>query len=217
MIGMTSILPVSNEPDWLRDARLLQELREWAPAMTREPLQLPPRLQRIAIVGVGGAGKSTLARRVATITGLPLVHLDREFWGPSWAKPTNEAWDARHAQLIARERWICDGNYGRTIAAPAARADLVVELLVPTRVALARVIRRTIATRGADRADLAPDCREGLFRRGTFEFWWYVVTYARRHADEDARRIRSSANGAVVTLRSRRDVDAFLSELAARR
>jgi len=37
---------------------------------------------RIAIVGSPGSGKSTLARQLATITGLPLVHLDMEFWRP---------------------------------------------------------------------------------------------------------------------------------------
>jgi len=38
---------------------------------------------RIMIVGNNGSGKSFLAKKLAVITGLPLVHLDMEFWRPN--------------------------------------------------------------------------------------------------------------------------------------
>jgi adenylate kinase family enzyme len=41
-------------------------------------------VDRVLIVGCGGAGKTTMARRLASITGLPLVHLDRVYWRPGW-------------------------------------------------------------------------------------------------------------------------------------
>jgi len=33
-------------------------------------------VQRVAIIGSGGAGKSQLARELGRITGLPVIHLD---------------------------------------------------------------------------------------------------------------------------------------------
>lgn len=36
-------------------------------------------MKRVAIIGSGGAGKSTLARQVGDATGLPVIHLDREY------------------------------------------------------------------------------------------------------------------------------------------
>lgn len=39
-------------------------------------------MRRVVILGRGGAGKSTLAATVGTATGLPVVELDRHFWGP---------------------------------------------------------------------------------------------------------------------------------------
>ena len=42
--------------------------------------------KRILILGCGGAGKSTLARRLGAATGLPVVHLDGLYWQPGWLK-----------------------------------------------------------------------------------------------------------------------------------
>ena len=39
-------------------------------------------MRRIMIIGCGGAGKSTLARQLGGITGLPVVHLDQIWWSP---------------------------------------------------------------------------------------------------------------------------------------
>ncbi len=38
--------------------------------------------RRIMIIGAPGSGKSRAARRLAEITGLPLIHLDNEYWLP---------------------------------------------------------------------------------------------------------------------------------------
>ena len=41
---------------------------------------------RIAILGGGGAGKSTLTRQLGAALGLPVIHLDRLVFGPGWAR-----------------------------------------------------------------------------------------------------------------------------------
>ena len=48
-----------------------------------------------AIIGPSGAGKSTLARQLGAITGLPVVHLDREFWRAGWVPTPDAEWDER--------------------------------------------------------------------------------------------------------------------------
>ncbi len=39
-------------------------------------------MNRVAVFGNSGAGKSTLSKRLAEITGLPLVHLDSMKYRP---------------------------------------------------------------------------------------------------------------------------------------
>ena len=40
---------------------------------------------KIIIIGSGGSGKSTFAKKLGAVIGLPVIHLDNEFWQPGWA------------------------------------------------------------------------------------------------------------------------------------
>ena len=67
-------------------------------------------MQRVLVIGISAAGKSTFARKLAARTGLPLTHLDGEFWKPGWKVTGHAEWRARIAKLAEREAWILDGN-----------------------------------------------------------------------------------------------------------
>lgn len=41
-------------------------------------------MKRIAIIGSGGAGKSTLARQLGLALKSEVAHLDALFWKPNW-------------------------------------------------------------------------------------------------------------------------------------
>ncbi|MGZ5182746.1 MAG: hypothetical protein ACXWC2_19895, partial [Ramlibacter sp.] len=41
-------------------------------------------LQRTVVIGMSGAGKSRLARRLALLQGAQPVELDALYWGPHW-------------------------------------------------------------------------------------------------------------------------------------
>ena len=70
------------------------------------------RMKRVAIFGNAGGGKSTLARELAAITGLPLAVVDKlEFRVGGEKVPREEFLDA-HAKLLADDEWIIDGFGG---------------------------------------------------------------------------------------------------------
>jgi len=72
-------------------------------------------VRKVLVIGSGGAGKSTFARRLAERTGLPLVHLDLLYWHDGWVPSANAEWDGVVARLVSQDDWIMDGNYGRTL------------------------------------------------------------------------------------------------------
>ncbi|MPQ31347.1 hypothetical protein E4V42_07845 [Clostridium estertheticum] len=58
---------------------------------------------RIMIVGNNGSGKSFLAKKLALIAELPLVHLDIEFWRPNWGMPSKDEWKKGNMELILKK------------------------------------------------------------------------------------------------------------------
>ena len=68
-------------------------------------------MRRVAIFGNAGGGKSTLARKLAELTRLPLYVVDMmQFRAGGAAVPQDEFLKA-HAELLQRDAWIIDG-YG---------------------------------------------------------------------------------------------------------
>lgn len=65
----------------------------------RDPL--PARPRRVAVAGVSGVGKTTLARRIAAVAGIPHTEIDALFHGPDWTTRT-EFLDAREPRLSGR-------------------------------------------------------------------------------------------------------------------
>jgi len=132
-------------------------------------------MQRVLVIGIPGAGKSTFSQALADRTGLPLVHLDKEFWRPGWVETPRPEWRTRVAELVAGERWVMDGNYAASLDLRLPRADTVVWFDYPTARCLVRVLRRIASTHGQVRADMAQGCPERL----DWEFLRYVLAFNR--------------------------------------
>lgn len=167
---------------------------------------------KVLVLGCPGAGKSTLAREIAGLTGLPLIHLDRHYWRPGWRAPDGESWRSEVAALVARPAWVIDGNYGSTLALRLAAADTAVLLDFPVRVCLARVLRRELASLGRVRADMAPGCPE----RFDPAFLIYICRYRRTERERHLAAL-TGFSGQLLTLRRPAEAAALLTELAAAR
>ena len=58
-------------------------------------------MQRVLVMGSSGSGKSTFARRLSEMTGIPFVSLDALFWKPGWVASENTEFGQRVANCAA--------------------------------------------------------------------------------------------------------------------
>ena len=173
-------------------------------------------MQRVAVLGSVGAGKSVLATRIAERTGLPVVHLDVLFWRSGWTPAPRERASRELADAVARDEWILDGNFLGEEGGDARfeRADTVVLLDFPRRTCLWRVLKRAARERGRARADLPEGCTEGVSASVLRWIWSYPLV-ERPRVMQALARVRE--NGvAVHHLRSPADVDRFVERLPPR-
>ena len=164
-------------------------------------------MQRVLVIGSGGAGKSTFATRFGEATGLPVVHLDACYWRPGWDPTPKEEWTRTVDEIAAREAWIMDGNYSGTLDRRLAACDTVIFLDLPRAVCIRRVLWRSLRYWGRSRPDMAPGCPE----RMTLEFVQWVWKYRRKHRPGILLRLEAiAAEKRVIILESTHAVDQFL-------
>ena len=161
--------------------------------------------ERVLIVGCPGAGKSTLARRLGALTGLPVYHLDLLWHRPDRTTVDEETFDRRLDQILARDQWIIDGNYGRTLPQRLARCDEVFFLDYSLEVCLEGARARV----GQQRADL-PWLEETM----NPEFYQWILDYPKERLPRLRARL-ASCEGAfpIHTFHTRSEADAYLASL----
>ena len=153
-------------------------------------------MKRVVILGRGAAGKSTLARQLGEMTGLPVTELDKLFWQPGLAPTRRAEWTELQEQLVRRDGWILDGDLGPhdVVEVRLRAADTVVLL----DFGLARCAWRA-SRRARERAD----------------FWLWVLAYRRDSVPHLRAMISRHASRATVhVLRSPRAVKQFIGTVA---
>lgn len=160
------------------------------------------------MIGSGGAGKSTFARRLGERLGLEVIHLDKVYWRAGWVEPPKDEWRRKVEELLGGEAWVMDGNYSGTLGVRLAACDTVVFLDLPRLVCLWRVLKRALTYRGASRPDMAEGCQE----RVNAEFLLWVWNYRKRSRPKVLALLQEQAHTKrVVRLRSAAEVERFLS------
>ncbi len=130
-------------------------------------------MQRVLIIGPCGAGKSTLAFELGKRLELPVFHMDKLNWKPGWVEGGKYEIRRQLIDIVNRDRWLIDGNYGGTLAERLMRADTVLYLDFPISLCVGRLLRRIWTYRGRTRPDMTEDCPE----RFDLAFLLYLIRW----------------------------------------
>ena len=184
-------------------------MSESSRAPGHEPLVSVP-MERIAIVGCGGSGKSHLARVLGARLGITPAHLDALYYDRGWQPLEQEAFASLQRDLVAAPRWIIDGNYASTLPIRLEAADTVIFLDLPGWACLLGIAQRRLRHGGGQHQAI------GVYNRITWNFVRYILGYRKKMAPRVRALIAADAGHAQDTvLRSRAAVRRYLADPAA--
>ena len=172
---------------------------------SQKPTFRPQTLSRVLVIGCPGAGKSTFARALRDVSGLPLTYLDMLFQRPDRTTASREEFDAALAAVMAQPRWIIDGNYHRTLPLRFERCDTVYDFDLPPEDCLAGAMARI----GHAREDMP-----WVERELDPEFRQYILDFARDQRPAiEALKAQYRAQKRIVVFRTREEAARYLQGL----
>ncbi|MEU6763945.1 adenylate kinase [Streptomyces sp. NPDC046853] len=156
---------------------------------------------KIAVFGLPGTGKSTLARELSIRTGISATSLDAVLFAPGGTLPLDD-FRTEAARITDGPAWIVEGNYSKLADIVWHRADVLVWLDYPLP-----VIAWRVAARWARQVTGREPNPNGLTFRRTFtarrSVWRNAWRKYRANRPRYARQASEAAAVGVRVLRSR--------------
>ncbi|WP_062105600.1 DNA topology modulation protein [Bacillus niameyensis] len=167
-------------------------------------------MKKIVLIGSGGSGKSTLARQLGKKLKIKIYHLDALFWKPNWVGVPIEEQIKVQNDLVKKEEWIIDGNYGGTMDIRLDAADTIIFLDMPRIICVYRAFKRILQYRNKTRPDVGEGCEE----RFSFEFFKWIWNYPKTKKPKILEKLEQQSNEKeIIILKSAKEVKDFLEKV----
>ncbi len=161
-------------------------------------------MEKIIVIGCPGSGKSTFARALHGITGIPLFHLDMLYWNADKTTVRKDIFHERLASVLQKNQWIIDGNYSSTMALRLEVCDTVIFLDYPLELCLAGIRER----QGKPRSDIP-----WLDTEEDEEFIDFIKNYNTQSRPQVIELLSQYPNKHIHIFTNRREADLFLTQL----
>ena len=158
-------------------------------------------MTKVIVIGCPGAGKSTFARKLRDRTGLPLYYLDMIWHKPDKTNITRQEFDAKLSEIVRKDEWIIDGNYGRTLEMRLRECDTVFLLDLPVSVCLAGAESRI----GTQREDMP--WKEEIMDE---EFRDWIVNFSEDEMPHVYELLNKYRDKNIVVFQSREEVNQYI-------
>jgi adenylate kinase family enzyme len=164
-------------------------------------------MRRILVTGNAGAGKTSLARRLAMHTGLPYVGLDKIVWKPGWLRTPVAERRASEEAAANGPCWVVDG----VSMAMMQAADTIIFLDYPRHVCFWRALCRNVPYLFRSRPGLPERCPEILIAPTLAKMIWNFPALVRPKILDACR----SDSQRFVHIRTNQALSQFMATLGA--
>lgn len=163
-------------------------------------------MNRIIVIGCPGSGKSTFSRKLHELIGFPLYHLDMMYWNSDRTTVEKTVFRNQLSDVIQKEKWIIDGNYGSTIELRLQACDTAFFLDYSTEICLEGIRER----RGMARSDMPWVERAD---EEDAEFIEFIKNYNVQSRPEIINLLNNYPDKSIYIFKNRNDADAFIEKL----
>jgi len=177
-------------------------------------------MKRIVIIGVTGAGKTTLAFNIAARLGVPYTDMDELYWRPGWKSAPKEEFLEAVKKATEGDSWVITGNYKDARDILWSRADTLIWLDYSFATALYRLGKRTIKNVFNETAvcNGNKETLSNVFSRSGI-IPWFFQTYGPRKREYGAifDDPASWPNLKKIRLHDQKETDAFVAQLSPKK
>lgn len=167
-------------------------------------------MQKIAIIGNAGGGKTRLSRALGRTLEIPIYHVDSIQLKPGWQLTPLKECNRCLAEILDENSWLIDGGGGRdAIELRLHAADTVVFVDLPIWLHYWWVIKRQMMSDIHPREELPERCPEFSLShtRKLFSILWYLHKEYTPWMRDKVARLPSEIQ--VFHIRSKKDWRAF--------
>lgn len=164
-------------------------------------------MKKAIIIGINGAGKSYFSKKLAEKTGLPLVHLDNLYWRDNWERISSGEFDELLGKELARDEWIIDGNFQRTMEWRMDECDTVFYFDFSTLRGLCGVLGRMI--KNGPRDDIGGNNTNRL----NLPFMRDVISFNKSNRKKTRALIAAHPQVKTVVFKNRKQAERYLRSL----
>ncbi|WP_026041275.1 topology modulation protein [Virgibacillus halodenitrificans] len=133
-----------------------------------------------------------------------------KFWKPNWVGVPKDEQRKIKNELVKKEDWIIDENYGVTMEIRLNAADTIIFLDIQRTTCLYRAFTRMLKYRNRTRPDMGVGCEE----RFDPDFLRWIWNYPKTIRPEILKRLEQlPKEKQVIILKSPKDVEQFIEKV----
>jgi len=165
---------------------------------------------KVMVIGYSGSGKSTFSKRFSSVYDLPILHLDRIFFGPNWIERDKKIVEQEIRDFMKQPNWLIDGHYRHLAKERFIESTQIFIFDFNRFKCLYGAVLRRIKHHNKSRDSIADGCKERL---NLSFIWWILHTGRKKDTKVLLKGYQETYKDKVVVFKSRRQVSLYLRKI----